>query len=364
MRRFILARYHSSLAELVRRQVRSAGPTETAPHHAEVTGFGTNPGGLRMLCFVPPDLPPGAPLVVLLHGCTQTAAGYDHGTGWSNLARRHGFALLLPEQRRANNPNLCFNWFEPADTRRDAGEALSIRQMIARMVRDHRLDPRRVYITGLSAGGAMASVMLATYPEVFAAGAIIGGLPYGAAGSVQEAFEAMATGRPRPARAWGDLVRAASPHRGPWPRVSIWQGEADTTVRPVNAEQILRQWTDLHGLAAPSRLESGQAGHRRRTWRDAEGRVLVEMHSIAGLAHGVPIHPGEGEGRGGAAGPFILDAGISSTHAIAEFFGLIPDRPKPAESMESAEPSHDMAGAQDIGGIIRRALRAAGLLKP
>jgi len=337
-------------------------PAEAAPHLTEVTGFGTNPGGLRMLRFVPPDLPAGAPLVVLLHGCTQTAAGYDLGTGWSDLARRHGFALLLPEQRQANNPNLCFNWFQPADTTRDAGEALSIRQMIARMLRDHRLDARRVCVTGLSAGGAMASVMLATYPEVFAAGAIIAGLPYGAAASMQEAFEAMATGRPRPARAWGELVRAASPHRGPWPRISIWQGEADATVRPVNAEQILRQWTDLHGLAAPSRLEPTRAGsHRRRSWRDAEGRVLVEMHSIAGLAHGVPIHPGEGEGRGGRAGPFILDAGISSTHAIAEFFGLLPalpNRPEPAARTGSAgEP-------QDTEGIIRRALRMAGLLKP
>lgn len=359
MRRFTLARHHTSLAELVRRQTRiaaarTAGRAEPAPHLSEVTGFGSNPGGLRMLRFVPPDLPAGAPLVVLLHGCTQTAAGLDHGTGWSDLARRHRFALLLPEQRRANNPNLCFNWFEPADTTRDAGEALSIRQMIARMIRDHRLDPRRVHVAGLSAGGAMAAVMLATYPELFAAGAIIAGLPYGAATTMREAFEAMATGRPRPAPAWGDLVCAASPHRGPWPRLSIWQGEADTTVRPVNAEQILRQWTDLHGLAAPPRLETIRPGHRRYSWRDAEGRVLVEMHSIAGLAHGVPIHPGEGEGRGGNAGPFILDAGISSTHAIAGFFGLLSQRP---------ERPADATAVPDIGGAIRWALRMAGLLR-
>src|SRR5689334_23050100 len=185
-----------------------------------------------MLEFVPEDLPAGAPLVVALHGCTQTAGGYDRGTGWSTLAAREGFALLLPEQRQGNNANRCFNWFEPGDTRRDQGEAASIRQMVAHMVERHRLDPQRVFVTGLSAGGAMASVMLATYPEVFAAGAILAGLPYGAAHSMPEAFEAMTTGRPRPARDWAEAVRRASPHRGPWPRVSVWQGEADTTVRP------------------------------------------------------------------------------------------------------------------------------------
>jgi poly(hydroxyalkanoate) depolymerase family esterase len=344
-----------------------------------------------MFAFVPEGLPEGAPLVVALHGCTQNAAGYDRGCGWSDLARQLGFALLLPEQRQANNPNRCFNWFEPGDTARDAGEAASIRQMVAHMLAAHRLDPRRVFVTGLSAGGAMTSVMLATYPEVFAAGAIIAGLPHGAASNMQEAFEAMASGRPRPARGWGDLVRAASPHRGPWPRVSVWQGEADSTVRPVNAEQILRQWTDLHGHSGAPVPEPTTDGHRHRVWRDAAGTILLESHSIAGMAHGVPIHPGEGEQRGGLAGPFILDAGISSTHRIAAFFGLggapaaaamparsvVPagiiaigrdgearlgaraERPAPAGQAEAPAPY-----GFDPGRVIRRALEAAGLLKP
>ena len=117
-------------------------------------------------------------LVVVLHGCGQTAAAYDFGTGWSTLAKRYGFALLMPEQQGANNANTCFNWFNPGDVARGRGEAASIRQMVARMVADHKIDPRRIYVTGLSAGGAMTSVMLATYPEVFAGGAIIAGLPY------------------------------------------------------------------------------------------------------------------------------------------------------------------------------------------
>src|SRR6478609_3906574 len=102
--------------------------------------FGANPGALRAYTYVPQGLPEQAPLVVVLHGCIQTAAAYDHGAGWSQLADRHGFALLYPEQQRANNANLCFNWFVPEDVTRDRGEALSIRRMIEAMVTKHGLD--------------------------------------------------------------------------------------------------------------------------------------------------------------------------------------------------------------------------------
>lgn len=365
----------------------------------DIGGFGPNPGGLRMRAFIPPALAPGAPLLVALHGCTQTAPGFDHGCGWSVLAERMGFALLAPEQRKANNPNRCFNWFEPGDTARGAGEAESIRRMVAHMLAEHRLDPQRVFVAGLSAGGAMASVMLATHPDLFAAGAIIAGLPYGAAGNMQQAFEAMGTGRSRPAAEWAGLVRAASPHRGRWPRVSVWQGEADTTVRPVNAAEIVKQWTHLHGLTAAPRTEGGARGHVRRVWHGPDGTPLVEHHSLPGLAHGVPIHPGEGEGRCGVAMPFILDAGISAPHRIATFFGLggaegtgagagrvVPDNgpaacPAPgvihvgrngeARAWPEAEEARPEASAGSsagedpgVGGVIRRALAAAGLLRP
>jgi poly(hydroxyalkanoate) depolymerase family esterase len=95
-------------------------------------------------------------------------AGYNHGSGWARLADCHKFALLYPEQQRSNNANLCFNWFMPHDIRRDAGEALSIREMVEALVIRHRIDRERIFVTGLSAGGAMTSVMLATYPDVFA----------------------------------------------------------------------------------------------------------------------------------------------------------------------------------------------------
>ena len=170
----------------------------------EIANFGSNPGNLRMHAYVPDGVAASPALVVALHGCTQTADSYDQGTGWSDLADRLGFILVFPEQQPANNPKNCFSWFLPGDTARDSGEALSIRQMIAKAVAEFGVDRSRIFVTGLSAGGAMASVMLATYPEIFAGGAIIAGLPYGSASTVQEAFEAMFNERAPSSRALGD----------------------------------------------------------------------------------------------------------------------------------------------------------------
>ena len=215
----------------------------------EVTGVEPNPGALRMLCHVPADLPRGAALVVVLHGCGQTAEGYAAGAGWIELADRFGFALLLPEQRRASNSGCCFNWFQPEDTTRGHGEAASVHAMVQHMLTTHGLNAGRVFVTGLSAGGAFANALLATYPEVFSGGAIVAGLPFGAATNTQTALDAMYRGRQRSDRDWGNAVRAAAGHRGAWPRVSVWHGMADTTVIPVNGTDIVRQWLDVHGTA-------------------------------------------------------------------------------------------------------------------
>src|SRR3954452_16861267 len=223
----------------------------------EVIRFGTNPGNLRMFAFVPDRLPPSRPLVLVLHGCTQTAAGYDEGTGWSTLAERYGFALVFAQQKRANNLRTCFNWFQPEDVGRDRGEALSIRQMVEHMVERHRLGRGQAYVTGLSAGGAMTMVMLAAYPDVFAGGAVIAGLPYGCVGNAREALACMFQGCARSAEDWGDRVRAAAGRRGPWPKLSVWHGTADMTVAPLNAQEIVKQWTNVHGLGAePDAVET------------------------------------------------------------------------------------------------------------
>ena len=381
------------------------------PHSplAEITGFGSNPGGLKMFSFVPDDLQPAPGLVVVLHGCGQTAAGYDLGAGWSTLAKHYGFALLMPEQASMNNAQGCFNWFNPEDTARDSGEACSIGQMIARMVDEYKIDQQRIFVTGLSAGGAMTSVMLATYPEIFAGGATIAGLPFGVATNVREALSGMFVSPSRPASELGDLVRNASNHRGPWPKLSVWHGSADRTVNPANANEIVKQWLDVHQLPPAPMSEADVDGYPRQVWWNADGETIVESYTITDMAHGTPLGVGDNDERYGAQGAFLIEAGISSSYHIANFFGLtewirqpeaapaeaaketvkqavkptpavaptpvkVPDltavlwplttlNRRPESSRRPEPPRAPRRRGIDVGAVITRALTAAGLMK-
>ena len=329
-----------------------------------------NPGNLRARIYVPEGLSGPAPLVVVLHGCTQNAAVYDHGSGWSRLADQYGFILLFPEQDRANNPMLCFNWFSGNDSQRGMGEAASIRALVEAVKKAHDVDPKSVFVTGLSAGGAMASVMLATYPEVFAAGAIIAGVAYGCASGVTEAFDCMG-GRARDdADELGRKVRRASPHKGPWPRVQVWHGSADSTVVPSNADAISLQWASLHGVGPkPDRVDRVN-NHPRQIWTGADGRPVVEQYNITGMAHGVPLDPGSGEHALGEVGTHMLDVGLSSTGHIAAFFGIAPLPQSEAKTPNrqagsKVEPASSSGETQpnNVKDVIEQALKAAGLLR-
>ncbi|GAC1045460.1 extracellular catalytic domain type 1 short-chain-length polyhydroxyalkanoate depolymerase [Rhizobium sp. No.120] len=355
----------------------------------ELRNFGSNPGLLKCWLYLPTILAPKTPLVVVLHGCTQNAATYDHGTGWSKMAEEKGFALLFPEQQRANNANLCFNWFEPGDIRRDAGEALSIREMIGHVVEAHGIDPGKIFITGLSAGGAMANVMLATYPELFAAGAIIGGLPYGTASGVGQAFERMrGQNAPSVSQMQSALTTAASSW-GAFPSISVWHGTHDQTVKPVNAEQIVHQWAGVHHVSDTPYVIGSINRHSRKVWLDESGKPVIEVNLIKAMAHGVPLSF-TAKAPLGNSGPFMLEAGISSTARIARSWGLADDADVAiaeeafelglehsgapssieaviAKAMAFAKPglAHNAVGRDDrgVGKVINDALRAAGLMR-
>jgi poly(3-hydroxybutyrate) depolymerase len=251
--------------------------------------------------------------------------------------------------------------------------------MVAAMEERYDIDLERVFVTGLSAGGAMTAVMLATYPDVFAGGAVIAGLPFGTARSVPEALERMrGQGLPAP-NALAALARSASGHTGPWPTLSVWHGTADRTVDPVNAQAVLDQWRGLHGLQGAAPEGDTVDGYPHRVWRDASGRAVIEEYSVTGMGHGTPLSA-SGENAGEASGPHMLEAGISSTRHIARFWGIadnvVRERPSSTETAiaalrhTSVSPTRDeqqggpaAPAASGVQKTIEDALRAAGLLK-
>lgn len=307
----------------------------------EITSFGSNLANLRMFEYVPDHVRSSPALVVTLHGCTQTAAQFASESGWKSLADRWGFILVMPEQILLNNPDLCFNWFNgddptdfwwPADDQdRDQGEALSIRNMIDKAESAHHVDGHRIYVTGLSAGGAMTAVMLADYPELFAGGAIVAGVPFKCTTNGWEALsscgvdmnnEGQVPIKNKTPAQWGKLVRDETTYTGPWPSVSIWHGSADKTANPKNAKELTDQWTNVHGISGAPVMNTVK-GYPHYTYKDSHGKVAVERYVIAGMGHGVPVDPGSGEDQCGSAGTYALSKfKICASYYIARFWGL------------------------------------------
>ncbi|PJN39575.1 PHB depolymerase esterase [Streptomyces sp. CB02959] len=296
----------------------------------QVIDFGPNPGNLQMYEYAPADLPPGAPLVLALHGCTQSADDYYAHSGWPKYADRYGFALVFPQTTAANNPLSCFSWFDAAKDTGGRGEAASLVQMVRHAMAQYGSDAHRVFVTGLSAGGGMTADLLADYPDVFAAGSIDSGLPAHCATTPLQASGCQLSDQHLTPAQWGDKVRNARPgYAGPWPRVAISQGTADLTVRPVNATELRDQWTDVLGVGqTPSSTRSLPGGTTQSTYNDAGGRPVVEVYSIPGMPHGLAVSPGTGTDQCGTTGTYYRDA-ICSSYYTAAFFGLDGSTPTP-----------------------------------
>jgi poly(hydroxyalkanoate) depolymerase family esterase len=341
----------------------AAGPAQAAAGLTQVTGFGSNPGALNMYSYQPTGLPSGAPLVVALHGCTQSAADYYGHAGWQKYADLYRFAMVFPEQVSANNSTQCFNWFQTGDTSRGQGEALSIKQMVDYAVAHYGSDPHRVYVTGLSAGAAMTAVMLATYPDVFAGGAIVAGLAYRCATDLSSASTCQYTAVSKTPAQWGDLVRAAdSGYPGPWPRTMIWYGTSDSTVIPANATELRDQWTNVWGIPqTPSSSTSLSGNTTVDVYNDGSGRPAVEVARVQGIGHGTPVDPGTAENQCGTTGTYYPQSICSSYH-IAKFWGLTggasptptasPSRgPSPSPSPTGSQPCFTASNyAQTVAG--------------
>jgi poly(hydroxyalkanoate) depolymerase family esterase len=280
----------------------------------ELTNFGSNPGGLRMFVTVPTTPRPQPALVVAMHGCSQSAAEYQKA-GWDTFANRYGFYVLYPQI----GGTACFGWFDSAQTTRGQGQALSIAQAVAAMKTTYGIDATKVFVTGLSAGGGMTAAMLGSYPDVFAAGAVMAGLPYECATSITGA-SACQQGLDKTPAQWAALVTQANPSfHGPWPRVSIWNGSSDTTVAPKNLNELMEQWTQVAGVDQVADVTSTVGPATRKEYRDSSGVTQVETWLISGMGHGTPVDPTNGCGTAGA---FILDVKLCSTEWATRFFKL------------------------------------------
>jgi poly(hydroxyalkanoate) depolymerase family esterase len=331
--RLTLSRYTRSFVRSLTK-LAGSGSASATPAKAEtargktieLSNFGSNPGKLRMFLYTPvKPVPANSPLIVVLHGCGQQAESFASNAGWVGLANHFRLPLVLPEQVASNNAGRCFNWYRPSDTRRGCGEAMSVRQMLRTAMRRFSSDRRRIFVVGLSAGGALTAELLAAYPAVFNAGAVVAGMPVGAASHAASALLRMHRANPFTTRA--SLVTAITSkqttsqgQRRNWPRISIWHGDQDRTIDPENGTALAAQWSALHGFeAAPDSDDMSASGIRRRSWGNAK-RPSVEWWTLPQAGHGFPI---DAETPGGGRPAFgVIDARISAAYHIAGFWGL------------------------------------------
>jgi len=270
-------------------------PADAAGGSETVVNWG---GGRSYRLFVPSGYIPGQPipLVVMMHGCTQTAVQFRDGTQMNQIAEQENFIVMYPEQPTSANQNRCWNWFETAHQRRGSGEPQIIVDMVRQVQANFTIDHSAVFVGGLSAGGAMSSTLGLLYPDVFAATSINAGLGFQAGTSMLNAFTAMSPGTPAiaPATAAGNAFNQVPANaRGLVPSI-VLHGEADFTVRPLAGEHVVTQMlafnarTDASISAASRTTRTGSANSLNYTlhsFTNGVGDIVVQHYVIAGLGH-------------------------------------------------------------------------------
>lgn len=292
-----------------------------------IPGSYTNQAGTRSYKLYVPSHYQGQalPLVVMLHGCNQNPDDFAAGTCMNCVAEEYQCLVVYPGQAAAANQSNCWNWFKATDQRRDRGEPSLIAGITRQIIDTYCVDARRVYVAGLSAGGAMAAVMGVTYPDLYAAIGVHSGLPYAAAHDLPSAFAAMSRGAGAPGR----RQQGDSPEAVPYTRVVpaiVFHGDHDTTVHPRNGDQVIAQWTAIHGEGATSlqvAVQHGQVpdGHAytRDVYQDACGVSILEQWRVHGAGHAWS--------GGSRSGSYTDPRGPDATREMIRFFHehLLPE---------------------------------------
>ena len=263
-------------------------------------------------------VPPGAagrslPLVVMLHGCTQDPDDFAAGTDMNDFAAAQGFFVLYPAQAQGANPQRCWNWFKPNHQRRASGEPALLASLTQAVIAKHGIDSRRVYIAGLSAGGAMAAIVAAAYPEVFAAAGVHSGLPAGAAGNVAEALVVMGSGAV-PGSGSGSGSGSAS---AGVPTI-VFHGDQDRTVHPRNGDRVIAAAVSgvVDSAVASPTVEQGASAGGKRFTRTIHRAEDGSVHAEHWLVHGA----GHAWSGGRAAGSYTDAGGPEATREMLRFF--------------------------------------------
>jgi poly(hydroxyalkanoate) depolymerase family esterase len=245
------------------------------------------------------------PLVIMLHGCTQSPDDFAAGTRMNELAEEQLFFVAYPEQPKSANARKCWNWFNEGDQGRDSGEPLLIAELTREIMRNHSIDEDRVYIAGMSAGGAAAAIMGATYPDLYAAVGIHSGLACGAARDVPGAFAAMRNG--------AALARGVSQNARLVPTI-VFHGDRDTTVSPVNGDQVITQATA--GLDYPTTVSRGASADGTAVTRIVRKKDTDRSMAEHWLVHGL----GHAWSGGSRKGTFTDARGPDASREFVRFF--------------------------------------------
>jgi acetylxylan esterase len=257
----------------------------------EITGFGTNPSNLRMHLYVPDGVGSRPPVLLAVHYCTGSGPAFYSGTEFASLADRYKFIVIYPSATRSGS---CFDVSSPQALRHDGGsDPVGLVSMVKYVQQHNGGDPDRTYVTGASSGAMMTNVLLGDYPDVFKAGAAFMGVPFACFATTDGSSwnSACANGQiTKTPQQWGDLVRAAYPgYAGARPRMQLWHGTEDGTLRYPNFQEEIKQWTNVLGLSqTPSLTDTPQSGYTRTRYGSTGGMAPVEAISIQGAGHDLP----------------------------------------------------------------------------
>ncbi len=302
----------------------------------EVKNFGTNPGRIKMFLHEPKIGKLSSlrkPLVVVLHGCSQSAEGIAKQTQWNILADKYGFYVVYPQQNLYNNPSLCFNWFSSEDVNKGKGESLSIKEMLSHMINNFPIDENRVFVYGVSAGAAMSVVLMANFPDVIDGGAVLAGGPFMPELTDLQRIDLMFSPKENTAEKLGaPILKLNSGYVGNYPKAIIIQGKNDLVVNPKNANLLVKQWSFLHQIndsLTDTITEFNQSRDVTKfNFKNNEEETKVIFYEINRMGHSIPIDPGTLNNQGGEKTMYTIDKDFFSTYFIAKDFGLIPEEEK------------------------------------